>query len=191
LQRIIKLSKIWVWDPGSGKNLFRIPDPGIIKTADPGSESATLLTGDTPVHKFSHHTGRILLAQNPTSQRAHCAVFFSFYKNSILIHVHFNGLFSLTFGGYWRHLSVALRSQLPVIIQEGVGNFRGLHGMGEGRNSLKISAPHPLIKTPLSASSVSLDSTFKKVKFNSVNTKIFLLTNLPSQITHGTLFVKG
>jgi hypothetical protein len=23
-----KLSKIWVWDPGSGKNLFRIPDPG-------------------------------------------------------------------------------------------------------------------------------------------------------------------
>jgi hypothetical protein len=32
---VIKLSKIWVWDPGSwirdpgsGKNLFRIPDPG-------------------------------------------------------------------------------------------------------------------------------------------------------------------
>jgi hypothetical protein len=23
-----KLSKIWVWDPGSGNNLFRIPDPG-------------------------------------------------------------------------------------------------------------------------------------------------------------------
>jgi hypothetical protein len=23
-----KLSKISVWDPGSGKNLFRIPDPG-------------------------------------------------------------------------------------------------------------------------------------------------------------------
>jgi hypothetical protein len=22
------LSNIWVWDPGSGKNLFRIPDPG-------------------------------------------------------------------------------------------------------------------------------------------------------------------
>jgi hypothetical protein len=21
-------SKIWVWDPGSGKNLFRIADPG-------------------------------------------------------------------------------------------------------------------------------------------------------------------
>ncbi len=23
---VIKLSKIWVWDPGFGKNLFRIPD---------------------------------------------------------------------------------------------------------------------------------------------------------------------
>ena len=28
-QKIVtKPSKIWVWDPGSGKNLFRIPDPG-------------------------------------------------------------------------------------------------------------------------------------------------------------------
>jgi hypothetical protein len=27
-QKIVtKLSKIWIWDPGSGKNLFRIPDP--------------------------------------------------------------------------------------------------------------------------------------------------------------------
>ncbi len=37
-----KLSKIWVWDPGSGKNLFRIPDPGVKKAPDPGSGSATL-----------------------------------------------------------------------------------------------------------------------------------------------------
>jgi hypothetical protein len=38
------LSNIWVWDPGSGirkKNLFRIPDPGVKKTPDPGS--ATLI----------------------------------------------------------------------------------------------------------------------------------------------------
>jgi hypothetical protein len=58
LQRIIKLftqkivtklSKMWVWDPGygirdprSGKNLFRIPDPGVKKAPDPGSGSATL-----------------------------------------------------------------------------------------------------------------------------------------------------
>ncbi len=33
-------------DPGSGKNIFRIPDPGVKKAPDPGSESATLiLTG--------------------------------------------------------------------------------------------------------------------------------------------------
>jgi hypothetical protein len=44
-----KLSKIWVWDPGSeirypgsGKNLFRIPDQGVKKAPDPGSGSATL-----------------------------------------------------------------------------------------------------------------------------------------------------
>ena len=42
-QKIItKPSKIWVWDPGSGKNLFRIPDPGVKKALDPGSGSATL-----------------------------------------------------------------------------------------------------------------------------------------------------
>jgi len=32
-----KLLKIWSWDPGSGKNLFRIPDPGVKKAPDPGS----------------------------------------------------------------------------------------------------------------------------------------------------------
>jgi hypothetical protein len=37
-QKIVtKLSKIWVWDPGSGKNLSRIK-----KAPDPGSGSATL-----------------------------------------------------------------------------------------------------------------------------------------------------
>ncbi len=39
---VSKLSKLWVWDPGSGKNLFRIPDPGVKKAPDPGSGSATL-----------------------------------------------------------------------------------------------------------------------------------------------------
>ncbi len=43
LKIVTKLSKIWVWDPGSGKNLFRIPDPGIKKAQDPGSGSATLV----------------------------------------------------------------------------------------------------------------------------------------------------
>jgi hypothetical protein len=37
------LSNIWFWDPGSGKNLFRIPDPGVKKVPDPGSGSPTLI----------------------------------------------------------------------------------------------------------------------------------------------------
>jgi hypothetical protein len=42
-QKIVtKLSKIWIWDPGSGKNLYRILDPGVKKAPDPGSGSATL-----------------------------------------------------------------------------------------------------------------------------------------------------
>jgi hypothetical protein len=42
-QIVKKLLKIWSWDPGSGKNLFRIPDPGVKKAPDPGSGSATLI----------------------------------------------------------------------------------------------------------------------------------------------------
>jgi hypothetical protein len=34
-----------IWDPGSGKNLFRISDPGVKKAPDPGSGSATLVAG--------------------------------------------------------------------------------------------------------------------------------------------------
>jgi hypothetical protein len=50
-KNVKKLLKIWSWDPGSeirdpgtGKNLFRIPDPGVKKhrIPDPGSGSATL-----------------------------------------------------------------------------------------------------------------------------------------------------
>jgi hypothetical protein len=45
-QKIVnKLSKIWDWDPGSGKNLFQIPAPGVKKTPDPGSGSVTLKLG--------------------------------------------------------------------------------------------------------------------------------------------------
>jgi hypothetical protein len=43
-KNVTKLSKIWVWDPRSGKNLFHIPDPGVKKAPDPGSRSATLVT---------------------------------------------------------------------------------------------------------------------------------------------------
>ncbi len=53
---VTKLSKIWVWDPGSeiqdpgsGKTYSGswITDPGIKKAPDPGSGSATLLEADT------------------------------------------------------------------------------------------------------------------------------------------------
>jgi hypothetical protein len=41
-QKIVnKLSKIWVWDPGS-----EIQDPGVKKAPDPGSGSATLTEPD-------------------------------------------------------------------------------------------------------------------------------------------------
>jgi hypothetical protein len=42
-QKIVTKLLKWVWDPGSGKNLFRIPDPGVKKAPDPGSGSATQL----------------------------------------------------------------------------------------------------------------------------------------------------
>jgi hypothetical protein len=51
-QIVKKLSKIWIrdpgseiQDPGSGKNLLRIPDPEVKKAPDPGSGSATLGSG--------------------------------------------------------------------------------------------------------------------------------------------------
>jgi hypothetical protein len=48
-KRIVnKLSKIWVWYPGSGDpektySGYWIPDPGLKKAPDPGSGSATLI----------------------------------------------------------------------------------------------------------------------------------------------------
>jgi hypothetical protein len=48
-----KLSKIWVWDPGFGKNLFRIPDPGVKMTSDPGSGSARLQKTLVPRSAFA------------------------------------------------------------------------------------------------------------------------------------------
>jgi hypothetical protein len=63
-QKIVtKLSKIWVWypgceirDPGSRKNLFRIPDPGVKKAPDPGSGSATLTFTTDPDPAFYRNT---------------------------------------------------------------------------------------------------------------------------------------
>ncbi len=47
------LSNIWVWDPGSEKNLFRIPDPGFKKALDPGSRIRIRNT------EGNHQQGRI------------------------------------------------------------------------------------------------------------------------------------
>jgi hypothetical protein len=44
--------KYMVWDPGSGKNLFRILDPGVKKAPDPGSGSATLVVGYMWRHSY-------------------------------------------------------------------------------------------------------------------------------------------
>jgi hypothetical protein len=58
-QKIVtKLSKIWIWDPGSGKNLFRIPDPGVKKAPDPGSGSATLVEVRIP-GSFYHQAKKV------------------------------------------------------------------------------------------------------------------------------------
>jgi hypothetical protein len=52
-------------DPGSGKNLFRIPDPGVKKEPDPGSGSATLLatikTGSWRYLRFNFYIKKIYL----------------------------------------------------------------------------------------------------------------------------------
>jgi hypothetical protein len=50
---VTKLSKIWVWDPGSGKNLFRIPDSGVKKAPDP--RSATLSKSDSSIQQAAVH----------------------------------------------------------------------------------------------------------------------------------------
>jgi hypothetical protein len=56
------LSNIWVWDPGSGKNPFRISDPRVKKAPDPGSGSATLLAIENFVMKERERDLRIKYA---------------------------------------------------------------------------------------------------------------------------------
>jgi hypothetical protein len=49
-----KLLKMWSWDPGSGKNLFRIPDPGVKKAPDPGSRIRIRNTAKKEKNKKFH-----------------------------------------------------------------------------------------------------------------------------------------
>jgi hypothetical protein len=62
------LSNIWVWDPGSGKNLFRIPDPGVKKAPDPGSGSATL-PKTVPLSQSSTLSFSQVASQNSVSNK--------------------------------------------------------------------------------------------------------------------------
>jgi hypothetical protein len=56
-QKIVtKLLKIWVWDPGSGKNLFRIPDPG---APDPGSATLARKTSNRVPKVYAYDTNKI------------------------------------------------------------------------------------------------------------------------------------
>ena len=57
------LSNIWVWDPG--KNLFRIPDPGVKKAPDPGSGSATLVR-----HNITNSHLIYIVAHRPATEDA-------------------------------------------------------------------------------------------------------------------------
>jgi hypothetical protein len=48
-------------DPGSGKNRFRIPDPGVKKAQDPGSRIRNTAGNTIFLHK---HTGKTFLCKN-------------------------------------------------------------------------------------------------------------------------------
>ncbi len=71
-QKIVtKLSKVWVWDPGSeirkkpipDPGVKKAPDPGVKKAPDPGSGSATL--PKTLVFKTgSINSGRVVADSN-------------------------------------------------------------------------------------------------------------------------------
>jgi hypothetical protein len=75
---VTKLSKIWVWDPGSeirypgsGKNLFRIRDPGSRGQKGtgfriPGSGSATLVVMQLMITAQSVYTAIVRLAAEVT-----------------------------------------------------------------------------------------------------------------------------
>ncbi len=58
------LSNIWVGDPGSGKNLIRIPDLGVKKAPipDPGSGSATLFKSMIKLTKKANQVWYFILS---------------------------------------------------------------------------------------------------------------------------------
>ena len=89
-QKIVtKPSKIWVWDlgsgirdPGSGKNLFRVPDPGVKKAPDPGSRIRIRNTASSNYHELVKKYGIFLLTRKKIQK----------YEND-----HFSGCFLILF----------------------------------------------------------------------------------------------
>jgi hypothetical protein len=71
-QKIVtKLSKIWVWDPGSkirdpGKKPNPDPSPGVKKAPDPGSGSATLAAVYKKYLQSSYYFGRRVVCAQTT-----------------------------------------------------------------------------------------------------------------------------
>jgi hypothetical protein len=64
-------------DPGSGKNLFRIPDPEVKKAPDPGSATLLACRGVALVNLFRGRTGRLGRAE-----RGRIVVFLFFFLGS-------------------------------------------------------------------------------------------------------------
>ncbi len=73
---------------GSGKNLFRIPDPGVKKAPDPGSGSATLVKSVKSLNYFLnlfntvmlHRQSVILLGKKFYNNKNICGNDLKFYK---------------------------------------------------------------------------------------------------------------
>jgi hypothetical protein len=96
---VSNLSKLWVWDPGSGKNLF--PDPGVKKAPDPGSGSATLLSdGRIRIRRnnYESEAGRTQKNMDPE----HCQLFLCWDAQCCLILAGgFSRLFGCRSGEAW------------------------------------------------------------------------------------------
>jgi hypothetical protein len=94
-------------DPGSGKNLFRIPDPGVKKAPDPGSGSATLAV---QIFNFSDYSP-LLIGENSTNRCSDFQLFSLFtlaYCEKSTNRCSDFQLFSLVTLAYWRKIDQSL-----------------------------------------------------------------------------------
>jgi hypothetical protein len=73
---VIKLSKIWVWNPGSRINLFPIPDPGVKKKPDPASQTLIFLSiiENQRIEYTTDHVSNIPLIEQSLIKKADITV---------------------------------------------------------------------------------------------------------------------